>query len=149
MVRNGLGTSLVVQWPRLGTPNAGGPGSIPGEGTRSHMPQLKISPAATKTRKISPAATKTRSSQIYKYDSVRLKVQSWMPSMRELWGPVPRSQAWGFVPRPQTRSPAPRSPPELTEPHSNRCQSTPILPGQLPDPMLSKNAHLGTHSIVP
>ena len=27
-----LGTSLVVQWVRLGTPNAGGPGSIPGGG---------------------------------------------------------------------------------------------------------------------
>ena len=35
------GTSLVVQWLRLHTPNAGGPGSIPGQGTRSHMPQLR------------------------------------------------------------------------------------------------------------
>ena len=32
-----LGTSLVVQWLRLPTPNDGGPGSIPGLGTRSHM----------------------------------------------------------------------------------------------------------------
>ena len=32
-----LGTSLVVQWVRLRTSNAGGPGSIPGQGTRSHM----------------------------------------------------------------------------------------------------------------
>ena len=32
-----LGTSLVVQWVRLCTPNAGGPGSISGQGTRSHM----------------------------------------------------------------------------------------------------------------
>ena len=31
------GTSLVVQWIILCTPNAGGPGSIPGQGTRSHM----------------------------------------------------------------------------------------------------------------
>ncbi|TEA37689.1 hypothetical protein DBR06_SOUSAS9210004, partial [Sousa chinensis] len=30
--------SLVVQWLRLRAPNAGGPGSIPGQGTRSHMP---------------------------------------------------------------------------------------------------------------
>ena len=29
-------------------PNAGGPGSIPGQGTRSHMPQLKILFAASK-----------------------------------------------------------------------------------------------------
>ena len=31
------GTSLVVQWVRLCAPNAGGLGSIPGLGTRSHM----------------------------------------------------------------------------------------------------------------
>ena len=35
------GTSLVVQWLRLHTPNSGGPGSIPGQGTRSRMPQLR------------------------------------------------------------------------------------------------------------
>ena len=37
-----VGTSLVVQWLRLYTPNAGGPGLIPGLGTRSHMLQLKV-----------------------------------------------------------------------------------------------------------
>ena len=30
-------SSLVVQWVRLCAPNAGGPGSIPGQGTRSRM----------------------------------------------------------------------------------------------------------------
>ena len=44
------GTSLVVQWIRLCTPNTGGPGSIPGQGTRFHMLQLKILKVATKTR---------------------------------------------------------------------------------------------------
>ena len=34
------GTSLVVPWLRLQAPNAGGLGSIPGQGTRSHMLQL-------------------------------------------------------------------------------------------------------------
>ena len=34
---NGGGTSLVVQWVGLLTPNAGGPGPIPGRGTRSCM----------------------------------------------------------------------------------------------------------------
>ena len=43
------GTSLVVQWLRLHDPNAGGPGLIPGQGTRSHILQLKILHAATKT----------------------------------------------------------------------------------------------------
>ena len=41
-------TSLVVQWLRLCTPNTGGQSSIPGQGTRSHMRQLKISHAARK-----------------------------------------------------------------------------------------------------
>ena len=35
------GTSLAVQWLRLHAPNAGVPGSIPGQGTRSHMLQLR------------------------------------------------------------------------------------------------------------
>ena len=38
-----LGTSLVVQWLRFHAPNAGGLGSIPGQGTRSHTLQLKTS----------------------------------------------------------------------------------------------------------
>ena len=43
------GTSLVVQWVRLRPPNAGGPGSIPARGTRSHMRAATKSPhAATK-----------------------------------------------------------------------------------------------------
>ena len=32
------GTSLVAQWLRLCSPNAGGLGSIPGRGTGSYMP---------------------------------------------------------------------------------------------------------------
>ena len=36
-----LGTSLAVQWLRLHAPNAGGWGSITGQGTRSRMPQLR------------------------------------------------------------------------------------------------------------
>ena len=70
-----MGTSLVVQWLRLHAPNAGGPDSIPGQGTRSHMaqlrvcmPQLKIPRATTKiphvATKVSRAATKTQSNQI-------------------------------------------------------------------------------------
>ncbi|TEA41389.1 hypothetical protein DBR06_SOUSAS7910066, partial [Sousa chinensis] len=33
--------SLMVQWLRLHAPNSEGPGSIPGQRTRSHMPQLR------------------------------------------------------------------------------------------------------------
>ena len=35
-------TSLVVQCLRLRAPKAGGLGSIPGQGTRSYMPQLRV-----------------------------------------------------------------------------------------------------------
>ena len=36
-------TSLVVQWIRLCAPNAGGPGSIPGRGSRSGMhPAIRV-----------------------------------------------------------------------------------------------------------
>ena len=45
-----MGTSLVVWWLGLCAPNAGGLGSIPGEGIRPHMPQLKILHATMKTQ---------------------------------------------------------------------------------------------------
>ena len=32
----------MVQWLRLHAPNAGRPSSIPGQGTRSYMPQLRV-----------------------------------------------------------------------------------------------------------
>ena len=35
------GTSLVVQWLQLCAPNVGALGSIPDQGTRSHMSQLR------------------------------------------------------------------------------------------------------------
>ena len=64
------GTSLVVQWLGLCAPNAGGRGSIPGQGIRSHMlqlrvrkPQLKILHVPTR---IPCATAKTRRSQINK-----------------------------------------------------------------------------------
>ena len=37
-----LWTSLVVQWLRVCTPNSGGLSVIPGEGTRPHMPELRV-----------------------------------------------------------------------------------------------------------
>ena len=39
----------MVQWLRLYPPSAEGLGAIPGQGNRSHMLQLKISYAVTKT----------------------------------------------------------------------------------------------------
>ena len=41
-------TSLVAQWLRIHVPSAGGLSSIPGQGTRSHILQLKLLHAANK-----------------------------------------------------------------------------------------------------
>ena len=57
------GNSLMAQWLRIWAPNAGGLRLIPGQGTRSSMPQLKIPHVATK---ILWATTKTQNSQINK-----------------------------------------------------------------------------------
>ena len=55
-----LRTSLVVQLLRLRTPNAGGPASIPGQGTRSHMPQLRARMPQRRSRmlQLRPGAAK-------------------------------------------------------------------------------------------
>lgn len=37
-----LGTSLMAQWLKLHPPNTEHPGSIPGQGARYHMPQLRV-----------------------------------------------------------------------------------------------------------
>ena len=58
------GTSLVVQWLGLCSPNAGGLGLIPGQGTKSHLSQLKSSHTVTK---ILHATIKTQRSQVNKY----------------------------------------------------------------------------------
>ena len=45
---NDVGTCLVVQWLRLGTPNAGGQGLIPHQRTRFPHATTKCSHATTK-----------------------------------------------------------------------------------------------------
>ena len=45
-----MGTSLVVQWLRLHAAYTGGLGSIPGQGTRSHMLQLRVSAATVRSQ---------------------------------------------------------------------------------------------------
>ena len=59
-----VGTSLVVQWLRLHSPNAGGLSSIPGQGTRSHTLQLRV---WVPQLKIPCAASKAWCSRINKY----------------------------------------------------------------------------------
>ena len=64
-IKFSLGTSLVVQCLRLHAPKAGDPGSIPGQGTRSHMLQLRV--CVLQQRQIPSTATKSWCSQINKY----------------------------------------------------------------------------------
>ena len=45
LIKEAPGTSPVVQWLRFSVPNAGGLCLIPGQETRSHMPQLRSSAA--------------------------------------------------------------------------------------------------------
>ena len=42
MAIESAGTSLVVQWLTVHVPNAGNLGSIPGQGTRSHVLQVRV-----------------------------------------------------------------------------------------------------------
>ena len=58
------GASLVILYIGFSTANAGGPGSIPGQGTRSHTPWLRVH---VPQLKILYATTKTQHSQVNKY----------------------------------------------------------------------------------
>ena len=62
------GTSLVVQWLSLCTPNAGDVGKIPGQRTRSHIPKLRVHMLQVKTQQ---AAPKTWCSQISKFKNTQ------------------------------------------------------------------------------
>ena len=53
------------QWLKPCCPSAGGQGSIPGQGTRSHMPQLRVC-ILQRRSKILSAATKTQHRQLNK-----------------------------------------------------------------------------------
>ena len=62
----------MTQWLRLPAPNAGSLGLIPGQGTRSHMPQLKVC-LLQRRSKIPHVTTKTWCSQISKEANVKKK----------------------------------------------------------------------------
>ena len=63
--------SLVVQWLRLCAPDAKGQGSVSVQGTRSHMPQIRV---CILKLKILCATTKTQCSQINKYSKIIYKL---------------------------------------------------------------------------
>ena len=64
----------MAQWLRLHAPTAGGLGLIPGQGTRSHMLQLRVCMPPLKiphaAMKMEDPGTKTRHSQIDKFFKV-------------------------------------------------------------------------------
>ena len=104
-----LGTSLVTQWLRLCTPNAGGSGLVPGQGTRSHMQKLRV---CILQLQIPRAATKPRCRQ----------------KKRHAWSSIPYTPARGWtlplgsflrhiLCHPETPSPSlPESPQDLAHP---------------------------------
>ena len=59
------GTSLIVQWLRLGTPKAGTPGLVPGQGTRFHMLQLGVCMPQLKKKSHKKPQTQADASFIY------------------------------------------------------------------------------------
>ena len=62
----------MVQWLRVHAPNAGGLGSVPGQGTRFHKLQLSLRATTERTHmlkrrsRIHHTTTKTRCSQVNK-----------------------------------------------------------------------------------
>ena len=65
-----VGASLVVQWLRFWAPTAEGTGSIFGQGTRSHMPQLRAYMLQHATTKMLYATNENQHSQINKNYSI-------------------------------------------------------------------------------
>ena len=68
------GTSLVVQWLELCTLNAGGPGSILGQRTRSGMLWLKVPHAQTKTR-----CSQINKLNLFKKKEKKKRERKWRP----------------------------------------------------------------------
>ena len=86
-----LGTSLGAQWLRLLAPNARGMGSICGQGTRSHVLQLRVHMPQLKI--LLCAATKTWCKQI----NVFLKIWPIPKSSSNLQN---KSRIWPHLPTP-------------------------------------------------
>ena len=78
----GWETSLLAQGLRLHTPNAGGLGLIPGEGTRSHMLQLKV---CRLQLKIPHAAMKIEDSTCLNYSRINKQQKPTTGCSNYLW----------------------------------------------------------------
>ena len=63
-------TSLLIQWLRLWASSAGGLGSIPGQGARSHMPQLRVHMLQLKLPHVATKAAKKRDCELVPEDSL-------------------------------------------------------------------------------
>ena len=69
--------SLVVQQLRLCAPNAGGPGLIPGQGTRSHMLQLR-----PRMPQLRPCMPQLKDPALRSEDSARSNRRSRVPQLK-------------------------------------------------------------------
>ena len=85
-------TYLVVQWLRLHTANAGGLISIPGQGTRSHMPQLKDSACLSENRRF--CVLQLRPSAAKKKKKKKKKKKSCFQGQELLWSKY--SNTWRY-----------------------------------------------------
>ena len=105
-----FGDFLVVYWLKFYASKAGGLGSISGQGTRSHMPQLRVNMLQVK---IPHAAAKTQCSQINKYTLKNIKTGLWWrhsPAFKELiveWGHTP--SAYSIISMHSTEAVLPKS----------------------------------------
>ena len=88
-----MGTSLVVQWLRLCAPSAGGLGSIPGQGTRTHT--LPLRPTGAKQIKIN---IKERDRAINSSIAFCWIESHWRLSIFRLWALSCKPESWPVSP---------------------------------------------------
>ena len=71
------GTFLVIQWLRLQAPTAGNLGLIPSQGTRSHMPQLRICIPQLKRSQVLQLRPTAAKREKRRYKGVSLLQENW------------------------------------------------------------------------
>ena len=83
---NHSGTSLVVRWLRLRAPNTEGPGLIPGQGTRFHVPEWR----SCQMRLLETACV------VWNTNSVSFTTTVLLLSEAVLTPVTSKTQSWGF-----------------------------------------------------
>ena len=101
---------LVVQWLRLHAPNAGGLGSIPDQGTKSHVPQWRVH--MLQLRPTAAQQTNIKTKQNKKFLSGWL--DEFLPLSTPMWPPAGSAQRTFRHPvrplKPSSQAPPPTAP---------------------------------------